>query len=260
MERLHIVGLGPRTGTTLLAECMAACFEIDAVEPHEASLCRHKTNAQIYLTKNPVDLNIAGPRLKVDRHLHVIAMMRDPRDVVVSKHKHDPDRYWAPLRFWKRHLRLMRGLRAHKRFLLVRYEDLVQTPDQVQETLRARLPFLQAKARFSEFHKRAKPSVKSLRAMGPLRPFEASSIGNWRNHLPRLAGQIAIHGPIASELIEFGYEKDTSWLKELDGVTPDLSPSHFPEKLTLDVWRLRRSAYAEAARILAARSLGKPLV
>ena len=39
MERLHIVGLGPRTGTTLLAECMATCFEIDAFEPHEASLC-----------------------------------------------------------------------------------------------------------------------------------------------------------------------------------------------------------------------------
>ena len=96
MERLHIVGLGPRTGTTLLAECMATCFEIDAFEPHEASLCQHKRGVQIYLTKNPVDLNIVGPRLRIDRHLHVIAMLRDPRDVIVSRHKLDPVHYWTP--------------------------------------------------------------------------------------------------------------------------------------------------------------------
>lgn len=256
MERLHIVGLGPRTGTTLLAECMTACFEIDAFEAHEASLCLHRRDADIYLTKNPVDLNIVGPRLAIDRHLHVIAMLRDPRDVIVSKHKFDPDRYWAPLRFWKRHLLHMRRLSRHRRFVLVRYESLVQDPDAVQETLMARLPFLRATARFSGFHKRAAPSQKSLKALGPLRAFNTSSVGNWRNHLPRVAGQIAIHGSISSELVELGYEQDESWLEILDGVTPDLSPSHFPEQTSLNAWRLRRRAYGEAAKVAAARLLG----
>jgi hypothetical protein len=36
VKRIHIVGAGPRTGTTLLAESMAACFAIDVFEPHEA--------------------------------------------------------------------------------------------------------------------------------------------------------------------------------------------------------------------------------
>jgi hypothetical protein len=128
MERIHVVGAGPRTGTTLLAECMVSCFAIDAFEPHEASLCRHKKNVGIYLTKNPVDLHIVSPRLLIDRHLHVIAMLRDPRDVIVSRHRNDPKRYWAPLRFWKRHAQVIRRLRHHRRFILVRYEDLVRNP------------------------------------------------------------------------------------------------------------------------------------
>jgi hypothetical protein len=65
MERIHVVGAGPRTGTTLLAECMVSCFAIDAFEPHEASLCRHKKNVGVYLTKNPVDLHIVSPRLSI---------------------------------------------------------------------------------------------------------------------------------------------------------------------------------------------------
>jgi len=259
MERLHIVGLGPRTGTTLLAECMATCFDIDTFEKHEASLCRHKRGAQIYLTKNPTDLNIVAPRLRIDRHLHVIAMLRDPRDVVVSKHKLDPDRYWAPLRIWRRHLNLMRSLTDQKRFIAIRYEELVQQADLVQEKLISAISFLRKSARFTEFHKIAKPSVKSLNAMGTLRPFSAASVGNWRNHLPRLAGQISIHGSITRELIELGYESDDSWLESLQGVTPDFSPSHFPDHAILPTWRLRYSAYKEAAIIATARMLHIPV-
>jgi len=260
MKRLHIVGLGPRTGTTLLFECMAACFEIDAFEQHETSLCQHRKNVDIFLTKNPVDLHIVGPRFRIDLYLHIIAMLCDPRDVIVNRHKLDPDRYWAPLRFWKRHFQIMRSLMKHKRFVLVRYEDLVREPDVVQDMLMSTLPFLRRKARFSDFHKFAKPSAKSLKAMGPLRAFDASSIGNWRRHLARVAGQLSIHGSVADELIELGYEKDKGWLTALDGVEPDLSPSHFPEQMDLRVWRIRQRAYVEAAKIGAARLLGIPLV
>ncbi len=260
MERIHIVGLGPRTGTTLLAECMLACFEIDAWEKHEASLCKHRKNVGIYLTKNPVDLNIVHPRLLIDRHLHVIAMIRDPRDVIVSKHKRDPSRYWVPLRMWKRHLGIMRGLQHHNRFLSVRYETLVEQPDKVQEMLLSRLRFLRPRARFSEFHGTAAPSAKSLTAMGSLRPLSGASVGQWRCHLSRVAGQLAIHGSVTEELIDLGYEKDHSWLEELAGIIPDLSPSHFPETMRLPLGEFRRRAYTEAAKIAAARLLGIPLV
>jgi hypothetical protein len=264
MERIHIVGAGPRTGTTLLAECMIACFEIDAFEAHEAPLSRHRKNVDIYLTKNPVDLNIVGPRLLVDQHLHVLAMLRDPRDVIASKHAHAPDRYWAPLRFWRRHVQIIRRLKWHRRFVLIRYEELVQKPDSVQKMLMCKMPFLKQKARFSEFHNYARPSPKSVRALGSLRPIDGDSIGNWRNHLARVAGQIRIHGPISRDLIAFGYENDESWLTMLHDVLPDLSPSQFPEQLNQPTWRLRSQCYKaaakEAAKIGVARLLGVPLV
>jgi hypothetical protein len=187
-------------------------------------------------------------------------MLRDPRDVIVSRHRNDPQRYWAPLRFWKRHAQVIRRLRHHRRFILVRYEDLVRNPDGVQEALVARMPFLKQRARFSDFHKLARPSAKSVAAMGSVRPINSASIGNWRNHLARVAGQIAIHGSISEELIAFGYEPDESWLAALKGVSPDLTPSHWPESIARPIWRTGYTRYLEAAKIAAARVVGSPVV
>ena len=65
-NRIHIVGISPRTGTTLLAECMVACMKIDAFESHEASVSRLRLGARVYLTKRPADLLAIGPRLRFD--------------------------------------------------------------------------------------------------------------------------------------------------------------------------------------------------
>ncbi len=57
MQRIHIVGCGPRTGTTLIAEMMAACFEIDLYPKHESSIYTRPTRpAKIFLTKRPRDI------------------------------------------------------------------------------------------------------------------------------------------------------------------------------------------------------------
>jgi hypothetical protein len=260
MQRIHIVGSGPRTGTTLLAECIAACFHIDAHAQHETPIRRHRKGMGIYLTKKPADLLIVGSRLKIDRHLHVIAMLRDPRDMAVSRHSRAPERYYAPLRFWKRRVPILRQLQRHPRFIVVRYESLVREPDAIQERLRRKMPFLIKKAPFSEFHQIGSPSAKSIKATGSLRPISESSIGRWRDHLPRLAGQLLLHGPISDELIEFGYEWDENWLELLEGVEPDLTPSHFPEHSRLRKFQIWRLKYGEAARIAAARLLGIPVV
>jgi hypothetical protein len=259
MERIHVVGAGPRTGTTLLAECMVSCFAIDAFEPHEASLCRHKRNVGIYLTKNPVDLHIVSPRLLIDRHLHVIAMLRDPRDVIVSRHPNDPKRLGAapvleapcaghspaagPSAL---HRGSLRGPGAAPR----RGPGGTPCADAVLEATGAvqRLPQAGAAA------------AKSVAAMDSVRPIDIASIGNWRNHLARVAGQIAIHGSISEDLIAFGYESDESWLAALKGVPPDLTPSHWPESIARPIWRTRYTRYLEAAKIAAARVVGSPVV
>jgi hypothetical protein len=229
MERIHVVGLGPRTGTTLIAEAMIACFGIDAYDTHEAGVSHLRRNAGIYLSKRPGDLPAVQWRLRLDRHFHVICMMRDPRDTVVSRHGSHPDRYWVPLRSWKRQLVVARHLMGHERFILVRYEDLVADPDGTQAGIARRLPFLRAVDTFSHFHLRADPSGPARTALGGLRAVDRQRIGNWRRHLPRLAGQLARHGAITDELIALGYEKDAGWLSLLDGIEPDMTPSHLGE-------------------------------
>jgi hypothetical protein len=224
-HRIHIVGVSPRTGTTLLAECMVACLKIDGYEPHEASISRLRVGPNVYLTKLPRDLMAVEPRLMLDRTFHVICLMRDPRDVIVSRHGQAPDRYWTPLRIWKQRVGMVRRLANHGRFLLVRYEDLVSDPDGTDRRIRERLRFLESTHPFSAFAAVARPTPLALEALGPVRAFSADRVGGWRHHLPRVAGQLARYGSITDELIEFGYEPDARWLSMLDGVVPDMSAS-----------------------------------
>lgn len=209
---------------------MTACTTIDTFERHEAALWRLRLGPGAYLTKRPADLAAIGPRLRHDPSFFALCLMRDPRDVIVSRHGQDRERYWSSLRTWKRRLPLVRAWAAHERFLLIRYEDLVREPEDTERRILRRMPFLESRRPFSEFPAVAAPSAKALEAMGPVRPFDAGSIGQWRKHLPRVAGQLAQHGPIADELIEFGYEPDSAWLSVLEGVTPDLTASHHGDR------------------------------
>jgi hypothetical protein len=61
-----------------------------------------------------------------------------------------------------------------------------------------------------------------------------------------LAGQIRQHGSITADLVEFGYETDEMWERELEDVEPDLEPSHWPEQGTELIERRRRKAKARA--------------
>jgi hypothetical protein len=232
MERIHVTGLGPRTGTTLMAESMVACFAIDAFDEHEAQVFHFRRNCAVYLSKFPGFADLLRRRLRFDPHFHVILMLRDPRDVVTSRHGTDKARYWAPLRLWKSNFRNAKPILDHPRVIPVRYEDLVTKPDEVQAEIAWRLPFLRQTAAFTEFDRRADPSAKAVKALGGVRAISAGSIGNWRRHLPRLAGQLSQHGPVTAELIELGYEPDDAWLAELDGIEPDMSPSHVLDQVS----------------------------
>lgn len=248
MKRIHIVGASPRTGTTLMAEAMVACFDIDHHTEHEDRLfTRAKGDGNIYLTKCPKDILIVGPSLLVDPNLYVIYMIRDPRDIICSKHRRAPDRYWASLRYWNTYTKYARQLSGHPRFIEVRYEDFVSDPDVVQDELMRRMPFLTMRAPFSRYHEVATPSKDSRDALGGKRPIKPVSVGKWKDHLERVAGQLHLHGSITDDLIEFGYERDDTWREILKGVTPDTSASHWPEYMTEDEEHRRlRGRYKEA--------------
>ncbi len=227
MQRIHIVGCGPRTGTTLLTELMISSFDIDLYTDHEDRIGKcPPRNGKIFLTKSPKDIIVIEPIMNMMKNLHVIYMLRDPRDMIVSKHGSDSELYYSNLDYWNNFMPFADALRTHPRFLQIRYEDLTSQPDNIQKKISTHLPFLTQKHKFSEYHRVSNPSSDSRLALGDLRPIDTKSIGNWRNHKPRLLAQIQDHGSISDDLIKLGYEKDRSWEKELEGIEPDSSETH----------------------------------
>ncbi len=259
VKRIHIVGSGPRSGTTLMVELLVNGFEIDGHPEHEMGIFkRPRGEYGIFLSKRPRDVETVRPLLAVDPDLWVIYMLRDPRDVVVSKHKGADGAYYANLRMWKISHAYARKLANHPRFLTVRFEDLVSEPARIQSWLMAKMPFLRKRADFADFERVARPSEKSRRALGGVRALSSSRVGAWRQHKPRLAAQLELHGPISDELVELGYEKDAGWLGELGGVVPAHYESYWPDRFSLRR-RLRRhfgvfkSTALYTARVLARR-------
>src|SRR4029453_17515837 len=94
-RRVHIVGCH-RSGTTLLAQLMWYGFRFSGRAEHEASLFAPIPGGfATYLSKNPPD-TIRIDRVFVrDPELFVIAMIRDPRDVITSRHPAKPAVYFS---------------------------------------------------------------------------------------------------------------------------------------------------------------------
>ena len=229
MKRIHIVGCGPRTGTTLLIEMMSTCFDIDLSLDHDERIAKAAPRrGKVFLTKSPKDIVVIEPILKMVKNLFVIYMIRDPRDMMVSKHGHHKDQFYGSLSLLKKFHPFAEAIKDHPRVLFLRYEDLVQKPDEIQSQIKNTLPFLTKTYNFSEFHKYSSASHDVKVAMGSLRPVDSESVGNWKNHKARVAGQIQKHGSISNFLVEYGYEVDASWEKELEGIKPDLTPSFHP--------------------------------
>jgi hypothetical protein len=240
-----------------MTEAMHTCFNIDDYAGRERRVFSSPPlGAEIYLSKAPKDIMTVEPILKINTNLHVVCMIRDPRDVITSTHGKNPDRYWAGLGFWKTYTRFWRRICAHPRFISIKYEEFTSHPNDTQRRLMEAIPFLESEAPFSKYHQVAAPSQSSREALGSVRPIRPRSVGRWRNHRSRVAGQLKLHEPITDDLIEFGYEEDDSWRQVLEGVEPDMSPSHKPEDFTQLEIRVRRATGYLGALVVLARRLG----
>lgn len=219
--RIHIIGSGPRTGTTLLYEVMKTCSNVNSVSDHEASICVSNTalgGRGIIISKYPVEIDVVYRPMLVNPNLYVICLIRDPRDMVVSYHGAYPDIYWSSLKFWHFFLKYYNRLKDHPRFHIIKYEDFVRMPDKVQTLLSKKIPILKPIHNFSDYHLYAEPSLVSSLALKDVRPITPKGIGSWKNHLARIKQQIKVHEDISESLFAFGYEKDKKWLELLKGV------------------------------------------
>lgn len=237
MHRIHVVGCSPRSGTTLMAELLRSCFEVDWSFEHEVPVrSRPRPEGDVLVSKAPRDAMTIGAALLANPRQYGIYLVRDPRDVVTSKHRKAPDRYWAGFRFYAAYARAYDRLKEHPRFVPIRYEDLVSDPDAVQERLQAQLPFLVPTRKFSRFDDTVEVSERSAEALGGARQIDDSSVGKWREHLPRVKGQLRLHPTMADRVISMGYEPNHGWLALLEGVEPDLSESYWAERFSKRQW------------------------
>ena len=245
-KHLHIVACSPRSGTTLLHEAMVTCLKVDKHYDHEVRFNKAwAEDDQVLLTKRPKDTMYMPAVLENDPDFYVIYVLRDPRDVIVSRHGKEKSRYYSNIRLWCELHDVAKTLYGHARFLEVKYEDFVNRPDEVQKTIVVRFPWLQTLHPFSEYHQYASVSDKSKRAMHGVRPIAPTSVGLWKNNLPRIKGQQEIHGSLTPILMDCGYESSGDWERALDGVDPDRSKSVYAERVNL----VRRAArYVDALR------------
>lgn len=230
-KHLHIVGCSPRSGTTLLHEAMVTCFKVDKHYDHEVRFNQVTANdGEIVITKRPKD-TMYMPAVIADPELYVIYVMRDPRDVIVSRHGKDKDMYYSNIRLWRELHACAKKISSHERFLQVNYEEFVAKPDIVQAKIARKFPWLERLHDFSNYHLHANVSAKSRLAMNEVRPIAPTSVGKWRKNLPRIKAQQLTHGSLTPDLIECGYETSGEWEQVLETVEPDFSRSRYPEKV-----------------------------
>ncbi|MFV2091193.1 MAG: hypothetical protein ACC642_11070, partial [Pseudomonadales bacterium] len=150
-RRVHVVGCH-RSGTTLMMELLWYAYAFSGRCEHEASIFRPvPAGDTLYLTKQPTDTIRIEVAFNADELLSLICMVRDPRAMATSEHPSFPGVYFSGFRRWLEYQRVIERLARHPRCVLVRYEDLLLVPDEVQTQLEARFPFLTRRRDFERY-------------------------------------------------------------------------------------------------------------
>jgi len=254
--RRQIVICGfPRSGTSLLYNMLAVALPHFARDPFESSALRSIWRFEDHLSKLPFDVFRLEELVRCNslrKTLHVLAPIRDPRDLVTSVHPNVPGAYFIG---WESSHRVglgtadtptpgMPGIAAIEaaleaaaripglEFLRVRYEDLVRDPDSVQRGLAQRLG-LAFHARFAEFHLageslpyrydaahlRPDADPRQVREDGPPDPSRA---GKWQapEHRERIREEFGRHPELLALVRAWGYERDDHWFEAYRAADP----------------------------------------
>ena len=219
--RVHVVGC-PRSGTTLMNELLRYAYSFAGSADHEQTLFAPiPENLSPYLSKKPADTVRIEKAFAGDENLYVIALIRDPRAVISSRHWSHPDLYFVGFARWYLYANIIHRMQSHPRYLVVRYEDLLHDPDTIQQAVDQHLPFLTPNRAFSDYP----DGVDTLhnhaeKALGGVRPFDTSRIEAWREHLPRIKKEWQANPRFQAALEAFGYEDNPAWSDCLTEIEP----------------------------------------
>lgn len=122
------------------------------------------------------------------KRLHIVMMIRDVRDVITSRHYgRDPNRRYVPLSTWieaAKNIEYAMGMNK-KRFIVVRFEDLIMKPEEVQDTIadqfemKKKVPFGEC---YKYFSKKGKMDTWVDKTMGGNRPLDSSVMHRWKRN------------------------------------------------------------------------------
>jgi len=211
ISRIHIIGCS-RSGTTMLHLAMG-CFSNVMLSEDESSpfypflgerarlalRVGWRPGRKFYITKRDSgwykpkhrDVLVALSRLE---NIGLIYMVRDPRDVMLSRHagSQRDEAYVTPQHWYDSILageHIFRSLADYPRKLLLRYEDLVTEPEAAEKRLVACFGLAQNPDAFpidrvKDNYERLKIAFGNdqIRALNGLRNMSAASIGRWRIH------------------------------------------------------------------------------
>ena len=242
MKKKHIAIMGQsRAGTTMFYNMMRGSLQGFQFLEHEQTAAQTIKNPRgSFCTKRPLDVFAMQEILDgnlVRKELDVILCVRDPRSLLTSKHKAVPDDYFmdADKMYFIDQARgvaqktlpgllvVDQQIRAildqqeafGYRVFLLRYEDLVANPDQVQTALSEQMGY-RFSGSFSDFHKAAIPEQLA----GPLngiRPVDQDNAVKWQDESKRkrLIEQFSKFPGLFNILQAYGYEEGTDWFKKM---------------------------------------------
>ncbi len=139
------------------------------------------------------------------RRARLMHIVRDGRDVVLSRHPNKPDDFWVEPDRWVNDVQAGLKWREHPQVLTVRYEDLVED---MQSNVHRLCKFLSLEhdARLLDYPQNAQIR-ESDSWFEPARPLSTESIGRWRLSENATRVQQLIDEPGAIQLLEeFGYD------------------------------------------------------
>lgn len=182
INRLLICGCA-RSGNTLMLHLLDTGFketEISYDGPGGEVIPSKKdvVEGKVTVGKFPKKAGKLSKWIK-DESFGVVYMIRDPRDVLVSKHWLKPHKYWVQPKRWIATAEIANEYKDHERVILVRYEDLLRNPGDIQRkiSVKFRLEILRP---FDECHREFDLNDNiNMNNMNGARPLDSSRIGNW---------------------------------------------------------------------------------
>ena len=223
-QNLIITGCA-RSGTTLLQTLMAFFKDIKIYNYSETrpekllarlseKPCENSPKKYLLIKKpqpHPADPRHFTLTSLLQKGFLIINIIRDGRDVLVSRHPEDPARYWVTPERWLAAINDTLKEKHNKRILVVKYELLVENPGAVLDQI-ADFLGVPCKKDFLNFYKNPRVAdYLNTTSLQGARPVNADSVGAWKKleHSQRMDEINTSRGEeLNRALRELGYIQD----------------------------------------------------